>query len=268
MSESSVGSSSEVNSPVSFTTSKKIEDTIEEIEETMENPDLGEQSGDFIICCGNISDKSTDMWKTGLELHEDDQTIFSSFSSKFDNQYQILAIIGDYSEEFNDNNNPILNLANVPRGANHLAEGDTAESLKTRGKIRLSANEWNIIKAAIEHGTSIPVDASNEVLQGYHFTLHRQSRYLAKERSETRKRRESVSAASKAMHEARSNASHTNSKRHNKHGSRVENLEHSDRRNLSRNLNLSFLSVDEQGNIMPKAPEAALVEAQTYLYTT
>jgi hypothetical protein len=105
MSESSVGSSSEVNSPVSFTTTEKIEDIIEELSEMMENLDLGEQSGDFMVCCGNISDKSTNMWKTGLELHEDDQTIFSSFSSKFDNQYQILAIIGDNSEEFDDNNN-------------------------------------------------------------------------------------------------------------------------------------------------------------------
>jgi hypothetical protein len=70
------------------------------------------------------------------------------------------------------------------------------------------------------------------------------------------------------MHEACSNASHINNKKHNKHGSRVENLEHSDRRNLSRNLDSSFLSVDEQGNIIPKTPKAALVVAQMYLYTT
>jgi hypothetical protein len=52
------------------------------------------------------------------------------------------------------------------------------------------------------------------------------------------------------------------------HGSRVKNIEHSDRRNLSRNLDSSFLSVDEQGNIMPKTPEAVLVAAQAYMYTT
>jgi hypothetical protein len=69
------------------------------------------------------------------------------------------------------------------------------------------------------------------------------------------------------MHEVHNNTSHTNSRRHNRHGSRVKNLEHSDRRNLSRNLDSSFLSVDEQGNIMPKTPEATLVAAQTYLYT-
>jgi hypothetical protein len=265
MSKSLVGSSSDVNLPVSLTTIENIEEKIKELDETMENLDLGEQSGDFMVCCGSISDKSTDTWKTGLELYEDEQTIFSSFSSKFDNQYQILAIIGDNSEEFDDNNNPVLNAANVTRGANHLAEGDTTDSLSTRVKIRLSANEWNTIKVAIEHGTAIPVDASKELLQGYHYALYRQSRQLAKEKSKIRKMRESVSAASKAMHEARSNMSHTNSRKHNRHGSRVENLVHSDRRNLSRNLDSSFLSVDEQGNIMPKSPKATLMAAQSYL---
>jgi hypothetical protein len=77
-----------------------------------------------------------------------------------------------------------------------------------------------------------------------------------------------VSAPSKAFHEARSNASHTNIGRHNRHGSRVNNLEHADRRNLLRNVGSSSLSVDERGNIMPKTPEAALIGAQTYLYTT
>jgi hypothetical protein len=240
---------------------------IEELNKTMENLDLGEKSGDFMICCDNISDKFADTWETGLELHEDDQTIFSSFSSKFNNQYQILAIIGENSEEFNDNNNPLLNPANVTRRANHLVEGDTADSLTTRAKIWLSVDEWNIIRAPINNGTAILVDASKEVLQGYHYALHQQGRQLAKEKSEIRRRRESVSASSKAMHEARSNASHTNNRRHNRHGSRVENLEYSDRRNLSRNLDSSFLSVDEQGNIIPKTPEAARVAAQAYLYT-
>jgi hypothetical protein len=180
----------------------------------------------------------------------------------------VFAIIGDNSEEFNDNNNLVLNPTNITRGANHLAKGDTVDSFTTRVKIRLSADEWNIIRAAIDNGAAIPVDVSKDVFSGYHYALHRQARQLAKEKSEIRKRRESVSAASKAMHEARINASYTNSRRHNKHGSRLENLEHSDRRNLSRNLDSSFLSVDEQGNIIPKTPEATLLAAQAYLYTT
>jgi hypothetical protein len=222
----------------------------------MDNFDLGDQSEDM-VCCDDISDKSTDTWKTGLELHEDNQTTLSSYSSKFDNQYQILAIVGDNSEEFNDNNNPVLNPANITRGDNHLAEGDTADSLANREKIRLSAEEWNTIKAVVEHGVAIPTYASKNVLLGYHYALRKQSKQLARERSEIQKRKFSAIATSTALHKARSNASHTDSRRHRRHGSRVENLEHSERRNLSRNLDSSFLSVDEQGNIIPKTPKAS-----------
>jgi hypothetical protein len=44
ISESSVGSSSKVNLLVSFATTDNIEDKIEELDETMENLNLGEQS--------------------------------------------------------------------------------------------------------------------------------------------------------------------------------------------------------------------------------
>jgi hypothetical protein len=60
----------------------------------------------------------------------------------------VLAIVGDNSEEFDENNNPVLNPANIDTGANHLAEGETAESLATREKIRLSVDEWRIIREA------------------------------------------------------------------------------------------------------------------------
>jgi hypothetical protein len=183
MSESSVGSSSEVNSSVSFATTENIGGKIEELDETMDNLDLGDQSEDFMICCDDISEKSTDTWKTGLELHEDNQTNLSSCSSMFDNQYQVLAIIGDNSEELDDNNNP----ANINRGENHLVEGDTAESLANRVKVRLSAEEWNTIKTAIEHGTAIPAEASQNLLLGYHYALRKQSKQLERERSEIRR---------------------------------------------------------------------------------
>jgi hypothetical protein len=135
MSESSVGSSSEANSPINFATIEMVGEKIAELDETMENLDLGDQLEDPMICHDDASDKSTDTWKTGLELHEDDETIFSSFNSKFNNRYQVLAIVGDNSEEFDENNNPVLNPANVNRGANHLAEGETADSLASREKV-------------------------------------------------------------------------------------------------------------------------------------
>jgi hypothetical protein len=135
MSESSLGSSSEANSPVSFTATEIEGGKVAEVDETIENLDLGDQLEDLMICHDDTSDKSTDTWRTGLELHEDDDSILSSFNNKFDNRYQVLAIIGDNSEELNENNNPVLNLANINRGANHLAEGETTDSLASREKV-------------------------------------------------------------------------------------------------------------------------------------
>jgi hypothetical protein len=192
----------------------------------------------------------------------------SSFNSKFDNRYQVLTIVGDNLEEFDDNNNHVLNPAIINRGANHLAEGDTAESLASREKVQLSVEEWNTIKAAMEHGMPIPTDASKNMLLGYHYALRQQSKQLARERSEIQKKKDSAIAVSVALHKARSDTSYTIRKRHRRHESRVENLEHSKRQSLSKNLDSSFLSVNEQGNIIPKTPEAGLVAAQTYLYTT
>jgi hypothetical protein len=171
MFESSVGCSSEANSPVSFATTEIAGEKIEELDETMENLYLGDQLEDLMICHDDASDKSIGTWKTGLELHEDDKTIFSSFSSKFDNRCQVLTIVGDNSEEFDKNNNPVLNPANINRGANHLAEGETADSLVSREKVRLSVEEWKVIKTVVEHGVPIPIDASKNMLLGYHYAL-------------------------------------------------------------------------------------------------
>jgi hypothetical protein len=135
ISESSVGSSSKTNSPVSFAVTEIAREKIAELDETMENLDLGDQLEDLMICHNDTSDKSTNTWKIGLELHGDEETIFSSFNSKFDNRYQVLAIVGDNSKEFKESNNPVLNLANINRGANHLTEGETVDSLASREKV-------------------------------------------------------------------------------------------------------------------------------------
>jgi hypothetical protein len=93
--ENSVGSSSEVNSPVSINLTKEI--TMEEIDEIMETLklDLEESSGytgsdskssnyseeDVMACYGNVSDNSENTWKSGLELYSVEQTTLSSGSS-------------------------------------------------------------------------------------------------------------------------------------------------------------------------------------------
>jgi hypothetical protein len=64
MSESSEGSYSEVNSPISFTAIETEEGKIAEGDEIMENFDLEVQLEDLMICHDDTSDKSIDTWKT------------------------------------------------------------------------------------------------------------------------------------------------------------------------------------------------------------
>jgi hypothetical protein len=134
-SESSEGSSSEVNSPVSFMEIETEKGKFAEGDKTMGNFDLEVQLEDLMISHDDTSDKSTDTWKTGIELHEDKNSIFSSFDNKFDNRHQVLTITEDNSEELDKNNNPVLNPAIISRGANHLAEGKTEDSLANREKV-------------------------------------------------------------------------------------------------------------------------------------
>jgi hypothetical protein len=82
------------------------------------------------------------------------------------------------------------------------------------------------------------------------------------------RRKDSAIVASEAAHKARSDASYSNARKNHRHGLKYDNLEYFNRQSISKNLDSSFLSVDEQGNILPKTPEAALVAAQAYLLTT
>jgi hypothetical protein len=66
MSESSEGSSSEVNSPVSLAEAK--EGKIAGGDKTMENFELEVQLEDLTIHHDDNSDQSTDSWKMGLEF--------------------------------------------------------------------------------------------------------------------------------------------------------------------------------------------------------
>jgi hypothetical protein len=106
------------------------------------------------------------------------------------------------------------------------------------------------------------------MLLGYHYALRQQAKQLAKEKIEIQRRKDSAIAASNAARKARSDASYSNARKNRRYSSRYDNLEYSDRQSISKNLDSSFLSVDEQGNIVPKTPEAALVAAQAYLLTT
>jgi hypothetical protein len=214
-----VGSSSEVNSPVSIEPTKRKENTIEELDEIMKNLDPKKSSGysdmasegnsddigsyfeeDFIVRYGNVSGNSEDMWRSGLELYDDEQTIFSSGSSHgTSNRHQVCVIINDTSTEFDIKNNPVINSQNLERGTNNRAEGETESAVTTREKVHLTDAEWQTIKAAVNHVTVILPDSTWEVLMGYQYALHQQKKRLLQEKSKIRRRRKSTSVVSRLL---------------------------------------------------------------------
>jgi hypothetical protein len=134
---SSVGSSSEVNSPVSLTATKNMKEKLEEFDETRGNPDMEE-------AVAKIHDISRDF------------AIESSGISR--SVHQLCVIIIEAVEEDNHVGNKEVNLQ-VERPRNN--------SKKEKEKIHVSTGEWRIIMLAINHGTEVPANSRREVLMGY-----------------------------------------------------------------------------------------------------
>jgi hypothetical protein len=132
---------------------------------------------DFIARYGDVSYISEDEWVLGLELYDDEQTIFSSDANRcIINRHQVYVIINKTLEEFhnnnnNNNNNPVINPQNLGRCAKYRAEGDRDETIAARVTVRLSAVEWETIKQAVNHGGVLPQDASRNVLMGYRYEV-------------------------------------------------------------------------------------------------
>jgi hypothetical protein len=76
-------------------------------------------------------------------------------------------IINDTSDEVDNENNQVINLFNLERGANHRADGETELAVADREKFYLSSEEWRMIKATVNHDATIPADSRREVLMGY-----------------------------------------------------------------------------------------------------
>jgi hypothetical protein len=156
---------------------------------------------------------------------------------------------------------------NLTWGSKYVAPGIDEATNAAREKVRLTAAEWTTIRAAINGVANIPSDAPRNVLMGYQYALYRKSRHLEQVRQQLEELHLAASESSWCR-AALSNASYANTVGHQRRGSYLDNMDYSERSSLARNLESSFISVDERGNIIPKTPEAALMAAQTYLLTT
>jgi hypothetical protein len=149
ISESLVGSSSEVNSPVSFATMESMKEKIENLDEIMENLDLEEvvDHSDFskIFSKNTIADLTTRNGGVSSNVH------------------QVCVIITEVQEDNDIADNIIVNTqGNNPR----------SNSRKEKEKIYFSTRQWRIIMSAINNGMGVPADSRREVLMGYQYSLH------------------------------------------------------------------------------------------------
>jgi hypothetical protein len=75
-------------------------------------------------------------------------------------------MINETSEEFDDDNNPLINPQNIQQGAKHMIERETEATITVRVKVRLTAAEWETIKETVNHSAVIPPELTREVLMG------------------------------------------------------------------------------------------------------
>jgi hypothetical protein len=236
MSGSSVGSSSEVNSPVSFTTIEDTGEKIEELNETTEKLDIGETMGqscpsqkDFITQTGGMSS----------------------------NIQQLCVIITEAAEEKDHADNTTID-AQVDKSRTNRK--------KEKEKIHVSTGEWRIIMSAINHGTEVPANSRREVLMGYQYALHQHKKKLREEKDKFRRSQENNSVSSGECWDEFSEASESSRDRHRdpKHNRRTT----ARAREENHARTISVRPSDDEEDFLQETPEAVLVAAQAYLLTT
>jgi hypothetical protein len=151
ISGSSVGSSSEVNSPVSFAAAGNSQRKIGKFDGTREELNI----------------------EGAVDISYDSQRDFATGSSGVSrNIHQLCVIITEAAEENDHADNPEVD-----------AQVDKSRSngKKEKEKIRVSTGEWRIIMSAINHGTEVPTNSRREVLMGYQYALHQHKKKLREE---------------------------------------------------------------------------------------
>jgi hypothetical protein len=256
MSNSSVGSSSEVNSPVSFTPMKMIGCTVEELNEIMGNLYLEEASDHSDKGSSQNFGKSatTDFTTHNGGVSNNDKNTQRSEERYNNNVHQVCIIITEAVQDDDSVDNLVVNAQGGNLRNTHMREKE---------KVYVSVGEWRTIMLAINHETRIPADSQREVLMVYQYALHQHKKKLLQEKSELRRSHESNSESSRSQWEEYKKTSESSEERH-------REPKHNIRRTgwPGKASHNSFVAADEEENIMQDTPEAALVAAQAYLLTT
>jgi hypothetical protein len=174
---SSVGSSSEANSPVSLAAIENLQEKFEEPNETGQKTTVEapvEKSGDIISRSSGIS----------RSIH------------------QLCVIITEATEEENNH------------AGNKEVDKIRSNGKKEKEKVHVSAGEWRMIMTAINRGTDVPADSRREVLMGYQHALHQCKKKLRQERDMIMRSPDYNSTPSEGYWGEYSNSSESSMERH------------------------------------------------------
>jgi hypothetical protein len=230
---SSVGSSSEANSPVSLAATENLQGKLEE-------PDkIGQET-----IVEEAVDKSRD--------------IASRSSSVSRSVHQLCVIITEAAEEENNHTGN--------KEVDIEVDKIRSNGKKEKEKMHVLAGEWRMIMTAVNHGTDVPADSRREVLMWYQYVLHQRMKKLREERDMFMRSRGDDSMSSKEHWDEYSDASKSSMERHKdpKHNRRTTArvVEESYTRSPSVN------QPEEEEEFVQETPEAAMIAAQAYLLTT
>jgi hypothetical protein len=187
---SSVGFSSEANSPVSLVATENLQGKLEEPNK------IGQET-----IVEEAVDKSRD--------------IISISSGISRSVHQLCVIITKAAEEENNHTGN--------KEVNMQVDKIRSNGKKEKEKVHVSAGEWRMIMTAVNHGTDVSIDSRREVLMGYQYALHQRRKKLREERDMFMRNRGDNSMSSEEYWDEYNDASESSMERHKdpKHNRRI-----------------------------------------------
>jgi hypothetical protein len=229
MLESSKGSSSEVNSPVSL--------------------------GKTPIAEGDKIREKFDLEERACKTHNNARDFAAGSSGVSKRVHQLCVIITEAEEENNNEGS---------KGVDWQVAKIKENNKREKEKVHVLAGEWRIIMSAINHGTEVPEGSRREVLMGYRYALHQHRKKLREERDMVFQDNNSISREeywddysedSEYSRERRGDPNHNR-------GTTARSREERYSRSLTPQLE------EEEEDFVQETPKAALIAAQAYLLTT
>ncbi|KAK1616450.1 hypothetical protein QYE76_021967 [Lolium multiflorum] len=207
-------------------------------------------------------DKSITVGKVFINLNDDVTKPNIDLSTKY---HQIYAIEDqeETSEAFDDLGNPYVDPSNLRQGLGNKYVGP-----EPRDRVQLSQAAWDRAARAMNGTEPMATTATPEELQAYQYRLARAARELEKQTAELNRRKEAASASSRRRADL-SRQSRTSGDSHrearNRARSRLQHIPEAEREHLVQNLDMSFMSIDTRGNIIPKTPEAGYMATHAFI---